>query len=723
MTRLLHLRANGVSLVLDGGSGGAGLPAVLHWGADLGVLDRDSLETMRAVALPPVLPNTMDAPVRLAVLPEHADGWAGLPGVSGHRDGTAWSPRFVVSRWDAHHGVADGGDLEVEASDRSAALGLLLVIRLEASGLVRMRATLRNDHPDEPYVLDGLTLALPVPADAGEILDLAGRWTRERVPQRRPFGVGSVMRESRRGRTGHDATLLMAAGTPDFGFRRGELWAMHVAWSGNHRTYAEKLPSGQAVLGAGELLQTGEVRLAPGEDYCTPWVVATYGEGLDQASGRIHEWLRTREAHPSSARPVVLNTWEAVYFDHDLPTLASLADVAAEVGVERFVLDDGWFRGRRTERAGLGDWYVDETVWPDGLGPLISHVHERGMDFGLWVEPEMVNLDSDLARAHPDWILATGDRLPPESRHQQVLDLTRPEAFDYVLGRLDALLAEHDIAYLKWDHNRDLVDAGHSDDGRSGVHGQTVALYRLLDEIRRRHPSVEIESCSSGGGRVDLEILARTDRVWASDTNDALERQRIQRWTGLLVPPELMGAHVGPPRAHTTGRQHDLAFRAGTALFGHLGVEWDITRASVAQRAELASWVRAYKRLRHLLHAGTVVRSDHPDPALWVHGVVSRDRHHALYAVVAMDTAVTAPPGRVRLPGLDPDVRYELRPFVPGSDASLGPTGPLPVGMFGLPGWMGARHVVLPGAVLARSGIEAPALWPESLMLVEIVAT
>jgi alpha-galactosidase len=712
VTRLFHLRAAGVSLLLEAGPTGSGLPAVLHWGDDLGVLDDVAEESLLVAGLPPVLPNTMDAPVRLAVLPEHADGWAGLPGVRGHRDGTAWSSRFVVSQWQADIDPHGGGQLEVEATDHSAALGLLLVIRMEPSGLVRMQATLRNNDESEPYVLDGLVLVLPVPADAGEILDLAGRWTRERVPQRRPFSVGSVMRESRRGRTGHDATLLLAAGKPGFGFRRGEVWAVHLAWSGNHRTYAEKLPSGQAVLGAGELLQSGEVRLAPGQEYRTPWVAATYGEGLDRASERVHAWLRSRDSHPRSPRPVVLNTWEAVYFDHDLATLTRLADAAAGVGVERFVLDDGWFRGRRTERSGLGDWFVDEDVWPHGLGPLISHVRQLGMDFGLWVEPEMVNVDSDLARAHPDWILATGGRLPLESRHQQVLDLSRPSAFAYVLARLDALLRENDIAFLKWDHNRDLVDAGHNEDGRSGVHSQTVALYRLLDELRRRHPAVEIESCSSGGGRVDLEILERTDRVWASDSNDALERQRIQRWTGLLVPPELMGAHIGPPRSHTTGRRHELGFRAGTALFGHLGIEWDITRASPDERASVARWVAAYKQLRGLIHTGTVVRSDHPDPALWVHGVVSDDQRHAVYALVAMDTGVTAPPGRVRLPGIAPDLTYVLRPLAPGHEPPA----------FGSPGWLRPGRVALSGAFLARSGIEAPALWPESLMLLDVAA-
>ena len=280
---------------------------------------------------------------------------------------------------------------------------------------------------------------------------------------------------------------------------------------------------------------------------------------------------------------MVLNTWEAVYFDHRLDRLTALADTAAELGVERFVLDDGWFRHRRDDTAGLGDWYVDEDVWPHGLHPLIDHVRGRGMEFGLWVEPEMVNPDSDLARAHPDWVLPG-----PPWRHQQALDITIPEAYAYILERLDALLSEYDIAFLKWDHNRDLV---------TPTHEQTLATYRLLDELRARHPGVEIESCSSGGARVDLGILARTDRVWASDTNDALERQNIQRWTQLLLPPELVGSHVGPPRAHTTGRTHDLSFRAATALFGHFGIEWDIASASDEERTELAEWIARYKRV------------------------------------------------------------------------------------------------------------------------------
>jgi alpha-galactosidase len=306
--------------------------------------------------------------------------------------------------------------------------------------------------------------------------------------------------------------------------------------------------------------------------------------------------------------------------------------------------------------------------------------------------------------------MATGDRLPPSSRHQQVLDLGHADAYAYILQRLDALLSEYAIGYLKWDHNRDLIDAGHCPRGEAGVHAQTLALYRLLDELRARHPGVEIESCSSGGGRVDLGILERTDRVWASDCIDALERQQIQRWTTQLLPPELIGSHVGSPVSHSTGRRHTVDFRAGSALFGHFGIEWDLTSAPAEERERLARWVRLYKQLRGLLHSGTVVRADHPDPALWVHGVVATDVSRAVYALVATATTVWSPPGRVRLPGLDPDAVYQVTPLPPG-DRIEGP------GESELPWW--STGVRLSGRALAEVGLQAPVLFPERLVLLQ----
>ncbi|MFD9866462.1 alpha-galactosidase [Streptomyces niveus] len=712
----LHLRAAGTSLVLD--RTGDRLPRVVHWGDDLGDQDGTGLAGLADLATASAarqMTNTLDLPVPLSLLPEHSAGWLGTPGLTGHRDGADFSAAFTVRSIRALRtpDLPQAHQLTVDAVDEHARLGLVLEIELTASGLVRQRATLTNRATGErPYTLDGLLLALPVPAHATELLDLTGRHLRERSPQRHEFTLGTHLRENRRGRTGTDATLLHLAGERGFGFRTGEVWGVHVAWSGNHRTLAERTPAGVSLLGGGETLLPGEVLLAEGESYTSPWLVGSYGRGLDELAGRFHQHLRARTHHPRRPRPVTLNTWEAVYFQQDIDTLKSLADAAAEVGAERFVLDDGWFRGRRHDRAGLGDWYVDETVWPGGLGPLVDHVRSLGLEFGLWVEPEMVNPDSDLARAHPEWILATGGRLPPESRHQQVLDLGHTGAYEYLLERLDALVGEYGIDYLKWDHNRDLVEAGHSPTGAAGVHTQTAAVYRLLDELRARHPGLEIESCSSGGGRVDLGILERTDRVWTSDCIDALERQRIQCWTGLLLPPELLGAHVGSPVSHTTGRAHTLDFRAGTALFGHFGIEWDLTAAGPGERARLAEWVAAYKELRPLLHTGTVVHGDHPDPALGVHGVVAADRSYALYALVQTATSVMSPAGIVRLPGLAPDARYQVRPRRPG-DVPEGPRRSDP------PWWERPEGVTLTGRMLEVSGVRAPTLFPERLVLVE----
>ena len=708
---MLHLRSSGVSLVLDlrGGS----LPRAVHWGQDLGDVDAATLPAMAEVSIPPVTSNTLDDVGELSLLPEHSRGWFGSPGLAGHRDGADWSPMFV-SRAVELREDAGAQRVVVDAVDSVARLGLTVDVELTASGLVRMRAAVRNEDDRLPYTVDGLMLALPVPAEADELLDLTGGHVRERSPQRQPFTVGSRVRDNRRGRTGTDATLLIVAGAQGFGFSHGEVWGLHVGWSGNHRTYAERLSSGEAVVGGGELLLPGEVVLQPGESYEGPWLFASYGQGLDRISQRFHEWLRARPNHPTNSklRPVTLNTWEAVYMTHDRDRLFALADAAAEVGAERFVLDDGWFRGRRHDRAGLGDWFVDADVYPDGLHPLIDHVRALGLEFGLWVEPEMVNPDSDLARAHPEWVMATGERQPILSRHQQVLDLGNDEAFGYVQERLDAILVEYPIGYLKWDHNRDLHDAGHQPGGEAGVHAQTAALYRLMDGLKERHPGLEIESCSSGGGRVDLGVMARADRIWASDTNDAVERQRIQRWTGLLLPPELVGCHVGPSHSHTTGRTQDLSFRAGTAFFGHLGIEWDISTANARDRAEMAQWVALHKRFRDLLHSGRVVRADHPDPDLWVHGVVGAGGAEAIFAIVSMRHRVWTKPGRVRLPGLLEGANYRVALLPPADTAPANDTRPAP--------WLSSVPVELPGSVLGHVGLEIPSMYPEQLLLLHL---
>ena len=707
---LVHLRASGVSLLLESDDR---LPRVLHWGPDLGQglggrPTDDEVAELRRAWTRPRAGAQVDEPLTPGVLPGQADAWLGTPGVAGHRDGHAWSPSFVVRSTDVTTGVDGGpagGTLRVTASDEDAQLGLELEIQLTAQGVVRMRATLTNDGTT-PYTLDSLLPTLPVPAHADELHDLAGRWAKERAPQQHAFTVGTHVREGRRGRPGADATLVLIAAEPGTGFRRGQAWGVHLAWSGNHRTQAERLPDGTRTLAGGELLLPGEMRLAPGSSYSSPWVCGSYGDGFDELAGRFHAYLRARPTHPRTPRPVTLNVWEAVYFDHSLPRLLELADLAASLGVERYVLDDGWFRGRRDDSAGLGDWFVDEDVWPDGLAPLVTHVHGLGMQFGLWFEPEMVNPDSDLARAHPDWILQVPGRRPPLARHQQVLDVSRPEVAAYLRGRVVTLVRELGVDYVKWDHNRDLVEAGGAD-GTAGVHAQTAAVYALLDAVRAECPGLEIESCSSGGARVDLGVLERTDRVWASDCLDARERQEIQRWTAQLLPPELVGSHVGAHRAHTTGRVHDLSFRAATALLGSFGVEWDLAAASDDERAELAAWIALYRAERALLHTGVVVRDEMPAAGQWLHGVVAQDRSRALFALVQRERPATWPPGLVRLPGLDPDATYEVAPGGPFS----------PPGDWDRPAWW-AHPVRLTGRALATVGLQSPALEVDHAALV-----
>lgn len=699
--RAVHFRRGGTSLIvrLDDDA----LPTVLHWGPEVPAGDEDELLVATAG---PVGDSLVQAQPQVAVLPLHSRGWLGHPGLRGSRAGRAWSFDPSTVTHDVRDTPGEPARLVSVALDEVDRLEVTTELLLEPSGLVRVRAGVRN-LGDADYELTVLEPALPVPAVADEILDMTGRHAHERHPQRGAFRQGRWTREAWGGRPGHDSATVLCAGETGFSFRRGLVWGVHLAWSGNGAVSAERTATGWRMLSGGEKPLPGEIVLAPGESHESPWLMGSWGRGLDALSHRFHEYLRARPSHPRGERPIILNTWEAVYFEHDLARLRDLADRAAELGVERFVLDDGWFTGRRDDTAGLGDWQVDADVWPDGLGPLADHVHGLGMQFGLWFEPEMVNLDSHLARRHPDWVLQSshGPGLP--SRNQHVLDLGRKDAFAYVLDAMSTVIERYRIDYLKWDHNRPLVDAGHGPDHVPGVHAQTLAAYRLMDELKRRHPGLEIESCSAGGGRIDLGIMQHADRVWVSDCIDAHERQRLQRWSSLLLPPELLGTHVGADRDHTTGRVLDLDFRAGTALFGHFGVEWDLAKADPAQLAQLRRWIELHKELRPLLHHGTVVHADGTNPAVEVEGVVARDGRDALYRMSTVDHSAQWPLGRITLPGLDPERRYRVTVQEPSApDRTRHP----------VPAWM-ATGVTVSGASLETIGVATPLTDVDRLIL------
>ena len=722
--RIVSLRAAGAALVVELTEP---VPRVLHWGADLGELSDADGAALSLTAEAAVLNNSVDLPRRFTIWPTEADGWSGVPAQQGHRAGTGTTPRVGTIGVDLSEGADGGGELTVRLHDAVADLDITVSYRLDPSGVLGVQAEVSSrsaaGDASAPYDLADLTLMLPLPARAAEVLDFTGKWSRERSPQRRELGFGSYNREVRRGKPGVDSPYLMTVGTPGFGFGAGEVWGLHVGWSGDQRYLVQRLPEGAgthtAVLGGGELLRAGEIRLGPGQSHRTP--VCHFGwsdQGLDGLAERFHRMLRARPGHPRSPRPLILNSWEAVYFDHDLDRLLRLADRAAGIGVERFVLDDGWFTGRRDDSSGLGDWTVDKEVWPDGLSPLVDHVRSLGMEFGLWVEPEMISPDSELARSRPEWILAPSAGPGPTARNQYTLNLADPDAWQYLLTALDGLVGRYAVDFLKWDHNRELHEAvrpGPDGTDRPGGRAQVDALYRLVDALRQRHPGLEIESCASGGGRVDLGILARTDRIWPSDCNDPLERQSIQRWTGQLIPPELVGTHVGPSPSHTTGRPGSDTFRLVTALFGHAGIEQDLTRCTPGELARLSAWSRLYREFRPLLHSGRVVRADLPDEATLLHGVVAEGAAEALYCWARLTTSPAGQSGRVRLPGLDAGAAYRVRIRTELGLPSLHQTAGPAWATRALDGW-----VELPGSVLALAGLPMPTLNPEQAMLIEV---
>ena len=701
--RVLHLVRGGTSVVVD--LDAAPAPAIVHWGAALAESTPDTLRSLAVAVRGQRVSGGLDATPALTLVPTGAEGWFGTPGLEGHREGSGLSIRLTLADVQAGDHRAS-----IALADAEAGLAVRVELRIGPSGLFHQRVTVRNTGAT-PYTLQSAQPTFPLPWDATEVFDTTGHHLRERSPQRRALGIGSHVRESRRGRTGADSAILLAAGRPGFGFERGRVHGIHVAWSGNHRVTAERTTTGDAFLAGGELLLPGEVVLRAGAAYSSPWAIGSWGDGLTELSARFHDEWRARPQHPRRPRPVTLNTWEAVYFDHSLGRLTALADAAASVGIERFVLDDGWFEGRRDDTAGLGDWTVDTDVWPDGLHPLVDHVRALGMEFGIWVEPEMVNPDSDLARRHPDWILRGRMSLPPSARQQQVLDLAHPDAYAHIAEHLHALLDEYPISYLKWDHNRDLVDAASGPAGSARVHEHTLAVYRLLDELKAAHPGLEIESCASGGARVDLGILDRTDRVWTSDSLDPLERLDNQKHTGIVVPPEMLGMHLTTPVVHSSGRTVSIGLSGAVALLGHFGIEWDLTTLDDSGRAEVAEWVALAKRLRPLIASGRIVHVDGVEPGIDVRGVVAADAASAVFTIVQTATSAAYPPGRIRMPGLDPARTYRVRVLTRDrEDAGQSPLE-----------WA-ETATVLTGLQLAEVGVRPPVQRPQQATVVELTA-
>lgn len=687
------------SLVIDCRGNAA---AILYWGSRLPESTTPEMLATLATRQEAQARAEVEAPISLS--PEYGAGFSGSAGIQIHRDGKQWG---VYSRIEA---VMDDDD-QLTIASRCDATEISIVHRLRLdkdSNVLTASTEICNAGTSILSVEFCGAPSVPIPLHCNRILSFEGRWSNEFQVGTVERFPGSYLRENRTGRTSHDAfpgVVLHAQQTNESG---GSAYALHLGWSGNHRLRVEELSDGRAYAQLGELFFPGELSLAPGESYCSPSLYGAHVDsGFSGVSQCFHRYARkhlTATRMHGKTKPVHFNTWEAMYFNLSLKKLCELADEAADVGAERFVLDDGWFKNRRSDTAGLGDWYVDESVFPDGLRPLTDYVNAKGMEFGLWVEPEMVNPDSDLYREHPDWALNAAPAPLLLARNQLVLDLTRTDVQRYLFARLDALLSEYPITCLKWDMNRDLSQPG-GRDGRAATHYQTLAFYSLLKRVRDAHPTVEIESCSSGGGRADFGVLAHMDRIWTSDNNDALDRLRIQKGFSIFFPAEFMGAHVGPHDCHISGRKISLATRAGVAMFGDMGIEANLLEFSKEEKAELKSAVALHKKHRDLIFSGELVRLD-MEKFENGFGIVSKDKQQALFSYTLLNTLPHSAPGRMRLRGLLPDNLYTLKIIWPLEPRSYS-RSILDVLEAG----------VLSGAALMHAGIQLPTLPPESLLV------
>ncbi|MEM9014725.1 MAG: alpha-galactosidase [Pseudomonadota bacterium] len=651
--------------------------------------------------LRPAAPGGPLVPTPVTLLCGPGDLYDGAPGLRAHRSKQRWRINANVA---ACH--VKETSITIIQVDEERKTEFTHFIELEKqTGVLSIQLEIKNLGETPVDIAHAPACVVPLPSGMDEMISFSGRWANEFQTERRSLGAGGVIREQNRGRPGHDGFPGIIFCTNSTTELTGPCLGGHLASSGNNTLRADRRPDGEIVFQAGENLPSGGLKLRFNGVYRTPKLFLGYSEnGLSDLSNRFHKLVRDQllpEKLPKKPRLVHYNTWEAVYFFHSLDQLKKLADAAAQLGVERFVLDDGWFQGRRHDRAGLGDWRVDRSIYPDGLHPLIDHVKSLGMEFGLWVEPEMVNLDSDLCRAHPDWTLTENPNAEIPFRHQHLLNLTLTEVRAYLLQALDDLLTEYEIDYLKWDMNRDFFSPK--------THEHVTALYSLIGELRTKHPTLEIESCASGGGRSDFGILQYTDRIWTSDSNDPLDRQHIQRGASYFLPLSVLGAHVGPETCHITGRKSSMEFRAATAMFGHMGVEANILDLNSLDKNTLKMAIQLYKRYRPLLHHGNQFRLE-TDPNAIATIVSSSDYSEAIASFAQLDSQRRTLGSRLRFAGLSADKLYHVKRIWPKS-LSAPPPFQQSDSIICDDGFIAT------GAMLMNAGIQLPALYPQTAIL------
>ncbi|MEU2223577.1 alpha-galactosidase [Streptomyces sp. NPDC018347] len=624
----------------------------LHWGPRIALADAEALA---ARPLPGYWPfeSPLDGREEYPVEGGPRFVRPALSVRTDERRGTEW-------RFTGHQ--EEDGELRLRFDDDG--VGITLHYRMRGD-VVERRVTVDNGGRARVELLraDAATWTLP-DREGWRLSQLHGRWAAESRLTTAPLTYGEKVIGSRRGHTSHQHLPWVALDT-DATEERGEVYGCALGWSGSWRIAVAQLPDARVqITGGAGYDDSGLLLLQSGESYTTPVFAGLWSDG--GFGGASRAWHAYQRAHviPDAGRdrPVLFNSWEATTFDISEEQQTALARRAAEIGIELFVVDDGWFGARTSDRAGLGDWTPNPDRFPHGLAPLADRVHGLGMRFGIWVEPEMVNPDSELYRAHPDWVQHQPGRARTELRNQLVLNLAREDVQEYVWERLDTLLSSAPIDYVKWDFNRCFTDAGWPGEPypqRLWV-DHVRALYALLDRLRAAHPQVAFESCSGGGGRIDLGIMSRTDQVWTSDNTDPLDRLAIQHGFTQLHPARVMAAWVtDSPNTQLNGRVSSLRFRFVSAMAGVLGVGGDLTEWSADELAEARGWVELYKEIRPVVQHGELYRLRPPAGGLSAVQYVRDEEAVVLAWLQAQSYGEPVP--AVRLRGLDPSASYECR--------------------------------------------------------------
>jgi alpha-galactosidase len=667
------------------------LPCVIYWGDRLP--SNENLNQLNEASKKDWGDNLLDQVPELSILPEQSANFSGQLGCK-MRDinGNMLSSCFVFASYDVN-----SNSLTLTYNDK--ALGLTYTATINAYEENDVYALSAKLESKSPIIMEWFSApVVEVSQTSKEMVDYGGYWSGEFRSQVTPWVTGVHLRESRVGTTSHAHFPGLLIPTIESSDNSGSCYGFHYGWSGGHRMIAEQLQDGRRQIQFGN---TENSELSPGTSFETEKLYICYSKYGMGGVGRLfreHVSKSIVDLPKDSVRPVHYNCWEAIYFDHNIDELKEIATIAAEIGAERFVLDDGWFKGRNSPTSSLGDWIVDDQKYPEGMHPLVNHIHSIGMTFGLWFEPEMVSPDSDLFRSHPEWIM--GDENQALGRGQLVLDISIKEVQEYLFARIDTLLNEYPIEYIKWDHNRVLPYPDAS---------QTRALYGLLGRIREAHPSIEIESCSSGGGRIDYGILRHTQRVWLSDSNDALERLRIQHEALLWLPLSVTGSHVGPKVCHTSGRELSMSFRAWVAAQRHMGFEMDPRELTSKDKALLKSVTKWWKENRQWMMDASILRLPCTDKSIIAEIQINTDTDHFVVFAGQNSTSEFSSPVPLALAGLDSKSMYNISLFNKKEIKSLGKSNK---GLL-------TKKLRLSGQFLMTQGLQLPKVFPANMMVIE----